>query len=142
MAHLKSSAAQGIGAVPYPNTAGEAVVHRYTMAIPATAAIGDILEIACIPATARPTDVVVDVDGAVSGDLGVMTGDWGSEDTERAVGTEFAAAQDFTADAVFRPTKPTAYRIANSATARGVGLKITTAPAGPVNIGITLTVVA
>lgn len=142
MAHLKSSAAKGIAPVPYPNTAGEAVVHRYTMVIPATAAAGDILEIACVPATARPTEIIVDVDGAVSGDIGVLTGDWGSEDTERTIGTEFAAAADLTADAVFRPTKPTAYRIPNKDTARGVGLKITTAPAGPVNIGITLTVVA
>ena len=142
MAHLKSSAAKGLTPVPYPNTAGEAVVHRYTITIPATAAIGDIAEIACIPATTRPTDIVVDVTGAIEGDIGVLSGDWASEDTERTIGDEFATGAELSAAALFRPTKPSAVRVPQKDTARGIGLKITTAPTAAVTVGITLTVVA
>lgn len=142
MTHFKSEAAKGKVPVSYPRGAGYATTQRYTATIPATAVAGDIVEIACVPPGCRPVDVVIDADGAVSGDVGIMSGDWGKEDDTRTCGAEIAAAEDFTAAEVFRPTLPSAYRIPSGDAARGVGLKITTAPAAAVAIGITLTVVA
>ncbi|MRN43461.1 MULTISPECIES: hypothetical protein [unclassified Brucella] len=142
MTHFKSDAAKGKTPVTYPRGAGYATTQRYVATIPATAAVGDIVEIACIPPGCRPVEAVIDADGAVSGDIGVMTGDWGKADDARTCGSEIAAAQDLTADAVFRPTKPSAYRIPSNDAARGIGVKITTAPTAAVAIGITLTVVA
>ncbi|MBJ6722431.1 hypothetical protein I2750_19720 [Bacillus sp. PR5] len=142
MTHFKSEAAKGKVPVTYPRGAGFATTQRYTAVIPATAVAGDIIEIACIPPGCRPVDAVVDVDGAISGDIGVMSGIWGKEDDTRTCGSEIAAAADLTAAAVFRPTAPSAYRVPAGDAARGIGLKVTTAPTAAVAIGITLTVVA
>lgn len=142
MTHYKGTVAKGGIPIAYPAYAGHATVQRFTAVLPATAAVGDIIEIASIPNGCRPVEIVVDADGDVSGDIGVMSGDWAQVDDSRTCGAEIAAAADLTASEVFRPELPSAYRIPQSDRSRGIGLKVTTAPTAAVTIGITLTVVA
>lgn len=152
MARFLSEAAKGTLSTPNPGFAGVAVTHRYTINVPTTVAVGDVLEIACIPPGCRAADIVVDSDKldsngspVIAFDVGVMSGGWGDPDPARTIGAEFFAASNVAqAGGVARPTIASAYRVSHAAAARSVGVKITTRAATAVagSIGITLTVVA
>ena len=150
MAIFKSDAAKGLVATPNPQVAGADHTVRYSMSVPVTGlTAGDILELACIPAGCRPTDISVDIDDLDSGtamvfDVGVMSGKWQDEGA-RTCGNEFFAGSTLAqTGGVAFPTKKEAYRVAAASTARSIGVKITTLAGTAVagQIGLTVTVVA
>ena len=148
MAIFKSDAAKGIVTPPNPQTAGVDYTMRYVFPVPTSGlAVGDIFEIACIPAGCRPTNIFIDCDDLDSGagivfDVGVMSGKW-QDDGARTCGNEFFAASTLgQAGGVAFPTKKEAFRVPPAAVARSIGVKINTLPAGAVAgvIGITVSV--
>ncbi|MEK1928576.1 MAG: hypothetical protein AAAC47_02095 [Pararhizobium sp.] len=152
MTILQSNAAKGILAIAYPGFAGQAVTQRHTINVPANVAANDILEMLPIPPGCRVADIIVDSDDldtngapAITIDVGVMSGEFGSTDPARTCGAEFFSASTLgQAGGVARPTLASAYRVLHSPTERSVGIKIKTVAATPAagTIGVTLTVVA
>lgn len=152
MALFQSDYAKGILAVPYPSLAGQAVTHRYAMSIPSGAALNDIFELACIPANCRVADLVLDADDldtggspAIALDVGVMSGNWGENDSGRTCGDEFLdGVTTGQAGGVVRPTLAKAFRTGGAGVDRSIGVKIATAAAtGQAGVvGLTVTVVA
>jgi len=149
---IQSDHAKGIQPTPYPGFAGQAVTHRYSIAVPADAGLNDILELACIPSGCRVAEIVLDADKLDSNgaptltlDVGIMSGAFGDADAGRTCGAEFfAAATTGQAGGVARPTLASAYRTAGAATSRAIGVKIKAAAATGAagTIGLTVTVVA
>lgn len=148
MGLTQSNHAKGIATAPYPGFAGQAVTHRFTVAIPADAALNDIFEVAPVPPGCRPVDIVLDVDdldtgtAAITLDVGMMSGDFGDNDDSRTCGAEFFDGIDTAqAGGVARPTLASAYRVPVAAKARSIGVKIATAAdAGQAGtIGLTVT---
>jgi hypothetical protein len=152
MSILQSAYAKGNRVAPYPQIAGAATTHRFSMEIPADVAQDDILELAVIPQDAEPMDIILDCDDvdangapAIVMDVGIMSGEFGDNDPARTCGNEFFAGSTVgQAGGVERASKPSAFRVAKSNKARSIGVKITTAPAtGQAgSIGLTLTVAA
>lgn len=143
---IQSLEARGINPVTTSAIAGTAVTKRYTIAIPSDIAVGDKIELACIPHGCRVTDIVVDADDGLglTTKVGIMSGHFGDEDTTRTCGDEFFASIDMAATGgVHRPEKISAYRTQKSDDARAVGIEVLAiATVGQGEIGITLTVVA
>jgi hypothetical protein len=152
MTIFQSNAAKGIVPTAYPGFAGQAVSQRHSIVVPANAIANDILEMLPIPPGCRVSEIVVDSDdldtnGAptITFDVGIMSGEFGSTDPARTCGAEFFLNSTLgQAGGVARPTIVSAYRTAQIATERSVGIRIKTAAATPSagTIGITLTVVA
>ncbi|CAN7305616.1 hypothetical protein LJR231_001573 [Phyllobacterium sp. LjRoot231] len=152
MTILQSNAAKGTLPIAYPGYAGQAVTQRHSIVVPANVAANDILEMLPIPPGCRSVELVMDSDDldtggapAITIDVGIMSGDFGSTDPARTIGAEFFAASTLPqAGGVARPTLASAYRVPTSATERSIGIKIKTVAATPVagTIGLTLTVVA
>jgi hypothetical protein len=150
MTILQSNAAKGILPIPYPGFAGQAVAVRHTIVVPANVAANDILEVLPIPPGCRPVELIVDSDdldtaAAITFDVGVMSGEFGSTDPARTCGAEFFLNSTLgQAGGVARPTLASAYRVASSPTERSIGIKIKTVAGTPVagTIGVTLTIVA
>ncbi|CEJ15947.1 hypothetical protein BN1110_06298 [bacterium YEK0313] len=144
----QSDFAKGIKDVVYPATADRAVAYRFAMAVPANAAVNDILELAVIPAGCRPVEVTVDSDDldtnatpTLAFDVGMMSGDVGDPSPARTCGAEFlTGAQIGRTGGVAKPSTASAYRVPPAPVARSIGVKITTAAAtaAPGQIGITV----
>ncbi|QND60377.1 hypothetical protein [Mesorhizobium huakuii] len=132
----QSDAALGKINVPYPSYAGETVTVRYKYAVPLGLVLNDIIEIAPIPPNCRVTDMVLDSDDLDTGttiafDVGIMSGDWQSQDQARTCGAEFFAASTLAqAGGVARPTAKTAFRTVSATTARSIGIKFQAAATG------------
>lgn len=152
MALRQSDWAKGMRAIPYPGGAGRSTVQRYTINVPAGAALGDIFEMAPIPPGCRVTDMVLDCDDIDSGgspavllDVGIMSGEWGKNDGARTCGAEFISGSNVgQAGGTARPTLRTAFRTGVADTARSIGVKIATAAATAQagDMGLTVTYVA
>ncbi len=148
MTLILSKYAKGTEPLSYPSTAGEAVAIRFSHLLASAPAVGDILELACIPSNCRVAEIVLDLDdldsnGAptILADVGIMSGDFGKEDNARACGAEFFSGSNLgQAGGVARPTLKTAYRTTASNVDRGIGVKFTTAAATfvPGIIGLTV----
>lgn len=143
---IQSLEARGINPIPTSSVAGTAVEKRYSVAIPADIAVGDKIELACIPNGCRVTDIVVDADSGLglTAKVGIMSGHFGDEVPTRTCGAEFFSNIDLTTTGgVHRPAQISAYRTQKSDDARAVGIEVlTVTTAGAGEIGITLTVVA
>ena len=152
MAIIASSHARSATDTPYPATAGAATVYRASMTVPTTVQVGDILDLAVIPAGTRPVDLVIDCDDLDSGgsplitfDVGIMSGTPGDTVTARTCGAEFiSASQIARTGGTARPTLATAFRVGQSSVERSIGVKITAVAATAVEgtIGCTLTIAA
>ena len=147
----RSEYSKGNLAVPYPDCAGCPVTHRFEMSLTTgMLALGQITEIAKIPADCRVVGITVDADDmdsatALAFDVGILSGEFGLDDAGRTIGAEFFAASAVgQAGGVAVPTLKTAYRTTASDKERGVGIKITTAAGTPVAgvLGITLSYVS
>lgn len=144
---FQSNAAKGIEPIPYPGFAGQAIAKRYSFSAPNTLAAGDIIEIAPIPPGCRVVDVILDSDqldtnaeATIALDVGVMSGEWGDNDSERTCGAEFfSGATTAQAGGLAHTALKSAVRVAPSDKARSIGVKVTTAGATKAagEIGIT-----
>ncbi|MRX32812.1 hypothetical protein [Aminobacter sp. MDW-2] len=144
----QSRAALGILPVAYPALAGHLTGQRFSFTVPVDVENGDIIELACIPATCRPIDIILDSDDldsngapAIVVDVGLMSGDWGDNDNTRTCGQEFfVGATTAQAGGVARPTAKTAVRVPSAPYARSIGVKIVTkaATAQLGDIGLTV----
>lgn len=148
MTLILSKYAKGTEPLSYPSTAGEAVAIRFSHQLTNAPAVGDILELACIPSNCRVAEIILDMDDldtngapAIVADVGIMSGDFGKEDNARTCGAEFFSGSNLgQAGGVARPTLKTAYRTTASNVDRGIGVKFTTAAATfvPGIIGLTV----
>ncbi len=146
---LQGDAAKGKIPVAYPCTAGETVSQVWDYSALATLIATDIIELAQIPPNAEPIDFILtcddlDSDGTptIVFDLGIMSGDWGNTDGARTCGAEILSGSTLAqAGGVERPTLKTAFRLAPSAEARSIGMKITTVAATPAAGSVNLTTV-
>lgn len=152
MALKRSEYAKGTLVAPNPGFSGVAVTHRFTMALTGTEQVGDILEIAAIPPGCRPLDIVIDSEdldthgtATIAFNVGVMSGDYGADDSSRTCGVQFFSATEIgRAGGVARPTLASAYRVPVAPKARGIGIEITTAAATGAagTVGLTVTYAA
>ncbi len=137
MTLILSKYAKGTEPLSYPSTAGEAVAIRFSHQLTSAPAVGDILELACIPSNCRVAEIIPDLDDldsngapAILFDIGIMSGSFGQEDNARTCGAEFFSGSNLAqAGGVARPTLKTAYRTTQSSIDRGIGVKFTTAAA-------------
>ncbi|YP_010115325.1 virion structural protein [Sinorhizobium phage PBC5] len=137
MSLIQSKYAKGIIALAYPSIAGAATAIRFEHQLAAAPAAGDILDLAMIPAGTRVIDMILDADdldtnGAptLTMDVGVMSGDFGSEDGARTCGAEFFSASTLgQAGGVARPTLKTAFRTTKAGKDRSIGIKFPVAAA-------------
>lgn len=150
MAIIQSNWAKGIIAIPYASFAGVVVAQRFFISVTAAQlALNNIFELAPIPVGHVPLNMILDADdldtnGAptITLDVGVMSGDWGSQDQARTCGAEFFAASNVAqAGGLARPSLKTAQRVAaNAGAPRSIGVKVAAAPAtaAPGDIGLTV----
>lgn len=111
---------------PVSEEAGTVKCERYTYTIPAsvTLNVGDIIELAVLPAYHTIVDAtfIPDETGTATYDVGVMSGILGSPDQARTCGNElFASAADATTN---RMSKTTGFRIAPIEGDRAIGVKV------------------
>ena len=133
----------------YPGSAGDLVVNRFEMLIPAGTSTVDIYEIGSLPPNCRIIDAILDspvslgAAGAVA-NVAIMTGIAGDATTPRTlvVGSELfsgAAVSAAAPGAVTRMSAATGFRIAPTPVERGIGLQFTTRATGTAGL-IALTV--
>lgn len=144
----QSDYANGSKSSPYPSEAGAVCALRATFSVPTDIAAGDIVELACLPPGCVPVDAIFDSDdldtnGAptIVWDVGIMSGDWGDDDSVRTCGDEFFdGITTSQAGGVARTTEKDGFRVAASGSARSVGAKLVTVGATPAagTIGLTL----
>ena len=144
MAIFQSAPAQGLGNISYPRIAGVAVSQVWTVSLPNTLALGDVVELAQLPGDTRLIDFTLicddlDTGAAITLNAGIMSGEWGDPDATRSVGTELLSASDIArAGGVVRATLPSAFKIAPVSTKRSIGVGVAAAAAGPAAGTVTL----
>lgn len=143
--------AKGINPSPNPGFAGELVAQRFAFTWVAGIIVNDIIEMGQVPGGCRVVDCILDADdidinGAptVTFDVGIFTGEAGSNDSARVCNAVFFAASTVgQAGTTARPTLKTAFRDVATAAARGIGLKCTavcaTFAAGEVGLTVLMT---
>jgi hypothetical protein len=138
--------------VAYPDSAGDVVVNRYEMTIPAANSVTDIYEIGSIPPNCRVIDAILDAPvslgaaGCVA-NVGVMSGNPGEQKNpggtvDRTCGSEFfsgAALSAAAPGATTRMTAVTGFRVNPAPADRGIGLQFTTRATGTAGL-VALTV--
>ncbi|MCA1490083.1 hypothetical protein I6F11_04015 [Ensifer sp. NBAIM29] len=137
MSLIQSKYALGIIALAYPSIAGAATAIRFEHQLAAAPSAGDILELAMIPAGTRVVDMILDSDDldtngtpTMTMDVGIMSGDFGSDDGARTCGAEFFSASTLgQAGGVERPSLKTAFRTIKSGKDRSIGVKFPAAAA-------------
>lgn len=150
MTLIQGRAAKGAMTLAYPAVAGAVVASTFTHLFKEAPALGDVLEIGCIPHGCKLHDVIVLADGLDDGntltlDGGVISGQFGDADDARVCGDElFTASPVAQAGGVARPTKASAYRIPVSSRDVPIGLKVAAAPTTfvPGSVSVTLFYVA
>lgn len=128
---FKSDWAKGLKAAPVSREARGVVVETFTYtfdeAVAAEFAIGDIVELAILPAYHTVVDAVMINEAlgtSVTGTVGIMSGDVGEEDNTRTSGAEIYSGTDLSSAAVTRPTIATAFTIAPADKDRSIGFKV------------------
>lgn len=127
MAIKQSDYAAGVKTVPVPDCAGEVAVARFEYVIGADLAVDDIIELGVLPAHCVPVDAIFYADeaGTATYNVGLMSGDVGSEDAGRTSGAELFSGA---ADATFtRLSLIGGLRLAASDKDRSIGVKVQTA---------------
>lgn len=127
MAVKQSAWAQGRRVAAVAGSSGTVVAQKFKIVIDEDLAIGDIVEFGVLPNYHDVVDMKVvnaALGAGVTGDVGIMTGDYGDPDQARDSGNEFFAAADLAAAAVTRMTKPEGFLLTRTDKERGLGLKI------------------
>jgi hypothetical protein len=118
--------------------AGPCVVSmRVVVPIKEALAVGDIIELAVLPADCVIVDAMLDADDldsnatqALAYDVGLMSGPVGLKDANRTVSNQlFAGATTGQAAGAARATARSAFAVQPKPVDRSIGLKVTTAPA-------------
>jgi len=144
---IQSKYAKGLMIQPYPRGAGEVVTVRATLeATTGNLAANNIFEMMAMPDNCRVVDMILiaddlDDDGtpAITFDVGIMSGDFGDNDDTRTCGAQFFDGDDSAqAGGASRMSLVTGFELAPSATTRGIGVKVATAPDSAVAGTITL----
>ncbi|MED5545696.1 MAG: hypothetical protein VYD90_10640 [Pseudomonadota bacterium] len=140
MTIVHSRAANGTVNTPRPQTAGAVHAAKFSIAIASALAAGTILELGVLPAFAQVVDykLVPEGDfGEVTCSGGLMTGELGSDDEARTVGTELFEAGT-ALDAAASPDLPSAFAIKSIEGDRGIGLEFSGEVAGAPDKRLTL----
>lgn len=127
MALFQSNAAAGRETAPGVFQAGipAKAIFSYTFSAAYTAA-SDKIEIGMLPANVQPLSVQVFGDnlGAVTADVGIMSGTPGAVDNARTVGTEFFNDQSVADGTIGAASIETCLAVARSNNHRGIGVTI------------------
>lgn len=127
MALYMSEWAKGRAHLPVSAEARGAVAERFEFTVNEDLAIGDIIELAGLPAYHMPVDAVLVTDAlgtSVTADIGIMSGDFGDDDVSRTSGAELYDGADVSAATVSRMSEATGFRVSTANSDRGIGLKI------------------
>lgn len=125
---IQSSFAKNNLSAHRPQTAGAVHEQRFSFDFASQGVLStDILELAVLPANAKLVDAYVYAEGAwgaITAGIGLMSGDFGSKDTARTVGTELFAAQNVnnTVTALARMSKPDGLLLAPTEKHRSIGV--------------------
>ena len=133
MAVFQSAAAKGVESIRDGSDSGDAQAQRCTYSLTTALAVGDIIELACIPANHRVVDMIFDSDAldsnaskTISWDIGIMSGDWGDQSQSRTCGAEFFSGSTISRTGLTeRPSLKTAFRDTQTAKDRSIGVKLT-----------------
>lgn len=112
-----------------PLTSGAVTKQEFYYDASAGLLAADIVDFGVLPANAKIADAILYSDasiGTVNATVGVMSGDLGSTDSSRTLGTEIFNATAITNahTAVVRLTAPAALKLAPGATDRSIGLQV------------------
>ncbi|MGX0136346.1 hypothetical protein [Cupriavidus metallidurans] len=133
---LQSPWATGQRTIPVGDCSADQTAQLFEFALPvAGLAVGDIIELAVLPANNSPVDCILiaeklDNGGApaIAFDVGLMSGDVGDKVSARTCGAElYAAANVGQAGGIARPTLASAFTIDPADKDRSIGVKITAA---------------
>lgn len=129
MALKQSKWGKGQKQAPVSREANGVVTERFDFTVTEDLEVGDIIELAVLPAYHFVTDAVLVVSGAAPGasvtaDVGIMSGAVGEDDDTRTCGTEIFAAANVAATGVTRATATSAFLIERGNDHRSIGLKI------------------
>lgn len=110
-------------------SSGDVVKQEFYYDASAGLLAADIVDFGVLPANAKIVDAYIYADasiGTVNATVGVMSGDLGSTDASRTLGTEIfnAAAITNAHTALVRLTSPTAPKLAAGTTDRSIGLQV------------------
>ena len=142
---IQSEWAIGRTQTPTSREAGGVVAQRFEATIDANMDVGDIVELAVLPAYHTVVDAILDTDALGAGvnvDVGIMSGAVGDTGGTRTCGNELFSAQAASAAAVVRASKSSAFTIAPAGADRSIGVKVSAAvTAGSKKIALTLLMV-
>src|SRR5690606_28104612 len=126
---------------PTSREAGGVVAQRFEATIDTDLDVGDIVELAVLPAYHTVVDAILDTEALgsdVSVDVGVMSGAVGDPDGTRTCGDELFSAEDASAAAVVRASASSAFTIAPAGADRSIGVKVSAAVTAGKKIALTL----
>jgi hypothetical protein len=112
-----------------PVTSGAVTKQEFYYDASAGLLAADIVDLGVLPANAKILDAYIYADasiGTVNATVGVMSGDLGSTDSSRTLGTEIFNASAITNahTAIVRMTNPAAPKLAGGTTDRSIGLQV------------------
>lgn len=128
MAIKQSAWAKGNKVAVRPQTSGADHTQLFTYEVAAAGdalAANDIVEIGCLPPYAVITEAKIFTEGTFTGitaDVGLMSGEYGSNDQARTSGNQLYAAVDLTT--FTRLAKPESLLLARVEADRGIGVKV------------------
>lgn len=137
---IQTEFATGNCSLPLPESAGEVVNLFLKHTMPTTGdgtVVNDIIEFGPLPAGYRVVDMTaiaedLDTGNTIVLDVGVMSGEWESEDQARTCGAEFFSGLTIgQAGGVARMSLASGFTVAKTSEHRSIGVKITTAAATP-----------
>jgi hypothetical protein len=112
-----------------PQTSG--AVHKQEFVYDASSGVlaADIIELGILPGNAKSVDAILFTEGAfgaVAANVGIMSGEIGSDDAGRTLGTELFAAQSLaaTSTTIVRLTKAAALLVAPDVRDRSIGVQL------------------
>ena len=138
---IQSDWALGRKQAPTSREAGGVVAQRFEATIDADLDVGDIVELAVLPAYHTVVDAILDTEALGSGvsvDVGIMSGAVGDPDGTRTCGDELFSAEDASAAAVVRASESSAFTIAPADRDRSIGVKVSAAVTAGKKIGLML----
>lgn len=141
---IQSDWALGRKQAPTSREAGGVVAQRFEATIDADLDVGDIVELAVLPAYHTVVDAILDTEALGTGvnvDVGVMSGAVGDPDGTRTCGDELFSAEDASAAAVVRASASSAFTIAPAGADRSIGVKVSAAVTAGKKIALTVLMV-
>lgn len=141
---IQSEWALGRKQTPTSREAGGVVAQRFEATIDADLDVGDIVELAVLPAYHTVVDAILDTEALGAGvnvDVGVMSGAVGDPDGTRTCGDELFSAEDASAAAVVRASASSAFTIAPADRDRSIGVKVSAAVTAGKKIALTVLMV-